>query len=279
MSYQTKFHLEKNKIMKNLILTILLGSILGIKLFGAVVPERPNPPRLVNDFAEILTAQEVQSLESKLEDFSNRTSTQIVIVTVKSLSGEDKAMYATEIGQKWGIGQKGSSNGIVILLKGKTMDSKGEVFIATGYGLEGALPDATCKLIVENEMIPSFKQNNYGEGINKAVETIMKISLGEFSAKDYDKQHKNKETNPAGVIIILVVIFIILSGIFRGSKSARNRHIGGNLPFWILLGMLGSGSRSSSGSWGNFSGGSSGGGGFGGFGGGSFGGGGAGGSW
>jgi uncharacterized protein len=283
MSYRTKFRMEKNNMMKRIFNLILVFLLIGINLFAIDVPERPNPPRLVNDLAGMFNPQDVQSLEATLEDFSNRTSTQIVILTVKSLNGEDKSMYATEVGQKWGVGQKGFDNGIVILLKEKTIESKGEVFIATGYGLEGALPDATCKLIVENEMIPSFRQGNYVEGIDKAVATIMKISLGEFSAKEYNAKHPAKKENPMGAIIVLIVIIFIIGRIFGASNSVRNRHMGKNLPFWILLGMLGSGSRSSSGSWGNFNSGGGGfgggGGGFGGFGGGSFGGGGAGGSW
>lgn len=277
-----KFHLEKNKKMKRIFQLVLFSFLINIGLLTANIPERPNPPRLVNDLAGILEPQEVQSLESTLDEFSNQTSTQIVVLTVKSLDDEDKAMYATEVGQKWGVGKKGFDNGIVILLKEKTNDSKGEVFIAPGYGLEGAIPDATCKLIIENEMIPSFRQNNYFEGINKAVAILMKLSLGEYSAKEYNKKANKKEDAP-GAIIGLIVFILILTSIFRGSNSARNRSMGRNsLPFWILLGMLGSGSRSGSGSWGNFSSGSGGfggGGGFGGFGGGSYGGGGAGGSW
>lgn len=283
MSCQTKSRLEKNNKMNRIINLIWVFFFFGINLFAIDIPERPNPPQLVNDLAGMLTPEEAQSLESKLDDFSNRTSTQIVVLTVKTLNGEDKSMYATEVGQKWGVGQKGFDNGVVILLKEKTNESKGEVFIATGYGLEGALPDATCKLIVENEMIPSFRQGNYAEGIDKAVSTIMKISLGEFSAKEYNSKHAAKKESPVGAIIALIVIIFIIGRIFGASNSVRNRHMGRNLPFWILLGMLGSGSRSSSGNWGNFnSGGGSfggGGGGFGGFGGGGFGGGGAGGSW
>lgn len=282
MSYQTRYHLEKSNKMKSLINIALFFSITATSIFASDIPDRPNPPRLVNDFAGILSQQEVQTLESKLDDFSNRTTTQILVITVKSLNGLDKAMFATEVGQKWGVGKKGFDNGIVILIKDKTMQSNGEIEIATGYGLEGAIPDATCKLIIENEMKPSFRQNNYYEGLDKAVNTIMKLSLGEFSAKEYNQKAAKKDS-PAGALIAIVIVIFIITSLFGGSRSARNRSMGKNIPFWILLGMLGSGSRSSSGSWGNFSSGEGGfgggGGGFGGFGGGSFGGGGAGGSW
>jgi uncharacterized protein len=282
MSYQTRFHLEKSNNMKSLINIVLFFCFTSTGIFAADIPDRPNPPRLVNDFAGILSQEEVQTLELKLDDFSNRTSTQILVITVKSLNGYDKAMFATEVGQKWEVGKKGFDNGIVILIKDKTMQSNGEIQIATGYGLEGAIPDATCKLIIENEMKPSFRQNNYYDGIDKAVNTIMKLSLGEFSAKEYNQKAAKKDS-PAGAVIAIVIVIFIITSLFGGSRSARNRSMGKNIPFWILLGMLGSGSRSSSGSWGNFSSGGGGfgggGGGFGGFGGGSFGGGGAGGSW
>jgi uncharacterized protein len=253
---------------------------LTIAVFAGVwTPEKPSPPRLVNDQTGMLNQGQVATLEQKLDDFSNSTETQICIVTVPSLHGEDKAMVATEIIHSWGIGQKGKDNGIVILIKPKTADARGEIQIATGYGLEGAIPDATCKRIVENEVLPKFKNGDYYGGIDSAVNIIMKLSLGEFSAQQYNHKTKPKR-NPGSIIPIIVVLLIILS-LFGSAGNTGRRSFGRSIPFWILLSMLGSGSRSGSGSWGGFSSGSGGfgGGGFGGFGGGSAGGGGAGGSW
>jgi len=251
-------------------------------LFAITIPEKPNPPRLVNDFAGMLSSQEADQMENKLVEFGKSTSTQIVVVTLKTLNGEDKAMVATEIGQKWGVGQKGFDNGVVILVKEKTTESKGEVFIAVGYGLEGVIPDATTKQIIENEIIPSFKLGNYNAGIDNALNTIMKLSLGEFSAKEYDKK-VSKKGIPAGALMGLIIVLFVIMNFIGGASRLRRSSIGRNVPFWLLLTMLGSGSRNS-GSFGNFSSGSGGfssggGGGFGGFGGGGFGGGGAGGSW
>jgi uncharacterized protein len=261
---------------------LLLLIPLSLSLLAINIPDQPKPPRLVNDLANMLQPQERNAIERKLVEFNNRTSTQILVVTLSSLQGEEKSMVATEIGHKWGVGQEGFDNGIVILIKQKTATEKGEVFIAVGYGLEGVIPDAITKRIIENEIIPSFKRNNYYEGINNAVNTLMQLSLGEFSAKEYAEKTKRSEDNlPGGIIVSLLLFFFIFGNLFSRTNRMRRRSIGRNVPFWILLSMMGSGSRHG-GSFGNFSSGSGGfggGGGFSGFGGGGFGGGGAGGSW
>lgn len=250
----------------------------------AQVPEKPNPPRLVNDLAGILTPEQQQQLEAALVEFSDSTSNQVVIVTVNDLGGLDKADFAYQVGKNWGVGGAKFNNGLVILIKPKN-DTKGQAFIATGYGLEGALPDAVCKRIIENEMIPYFRQNDYFGGVAKALSVIIPIAKGEYK---YPMAKKKSSSGYGGllVIIIFIIIFLIVSrnnnknnGNFRGGGGGSS----GDLLSMILLGSLLSG-RNHGGSWGGFSGGggSSGGdsgGDFGGFGGGSFGGGGAGGSW
>jgi uncharacterized protein len=260
-------------MQKNKILITGLFLLIAYSLFGQI-PAKPEPQRLVNDFAGLLNTNEVASLEQKLVAFNDSTSTQIVVVIVADLQGYDKAQFAYELGEKWGIGQKGKNNGIVVLIKPKTFDSKGQAFIAPGYGLEGAVPDAIAKRIVESEMIPHFKQNNYYGGIDAAVNTLISLTKGEYTADQYLKK-KNKNS-PVVIIFIIIFIFFII-GVF-GSKGKRGKQNLGSsdIPLWMLLGgAMGSSSRSGD-SWGGFSSGS---GGFGGFGGGSFGGGGAGGSW
>ena len=265
------------------ILTILIAAFcfsLGVQ---AQVPERPTPERLVNDFAKVLTPQETQKMEAALVQFARETSTQIVVVTVPSLDGYDKADFAYKIGEEWGVGQKGKDNGLVILLKPKVGNSRGQVFVATGYGLEGVLPDAIINRdVVDNEMIPRFKQNDYFSGLAAGITVIMDITRGEYTAEHYSEKVSH---SGGGGIILLVIIFAALMSLFGRNRSRRFYSPGRSLPFWLAMGML-SGSNRSSGSFGNFSSGSGsfgsggfGGGGFGGFGGGSFGGGGAGGSW
>jgi uncharacterized protein len=245
------------------------------------IPDRPNPPRLVNDIAHMLSSDEVNSLERKLVTFNDSTSTQIAIAIVPSLGGYDKADYAQQLAEKWGIGQKGLNNGVLILVKPKTADSNGQVQITPGYGLEGVIPDLICATIVDREVIPSFKNGDYYGGLDKATNTLMSLARGEFTAAEYGNKAKKSSSGRLPIGLIIFIVIIIISVISRNSGNSNNKHIStGGLPFWMLMGMMNSG-RGSGGSWGGFSGGggSGGGGGFGGFGGGSFGGGGAGGSW
>ena len=264
--------MEKIKTTMKKIITIITVFIYLSTISVAQIPDRPVPPRLVNDFANILSASEISQLEDSLVQFARTTSTQIVVVTVPDLEGNDPGDFAFQIGEKWGVGQKDKDNGIVVLVKPKIGNSKGQVFIATGYGLEGILPDAVVNsTVVDYEMIPRFKENNYYGGISKGLEVIMDITRGEYTAEQYQQFYAKKNDGfiPAIIIFILVFIFIM--------RGRRNRFYspGKSLPFWLAMGMMSGGHRSG-GSFGNFS---SGGGSFGGFGGGSFGGGGAGGSW
>ena len=262
-----------------LALLVLFCTISVNRAFSQNIPDRPNPPRLVNDFAGMLKPEEVNILEQKLVAFDDSTSTQIVILTVPTLDGYDKADYGQRVAQKWGVGQKGRNNGVLILIKPKTADSRGEVQISTGYGLEGAIPDLLSGEIVDREILPSFRNGNYYEGLDKATNTMMSLARKEFSASDYHNKAKKSSGKNIPFGLVIFIVFIIIAMVSRGSGGSNNKHIGtGGLPFWMLMGMMNSG-RGSSGSWGGFSGGSNGGGGFGGFGGGSFGGGGAGGSW
>ncbi|MGB8490456.1 MAG: TPM domain-containing protein [Bacteroidales bacterium] len=245
-------------------------------------PEKPVPPRLVNDFAGMLTPGEADALERKLDAYNDSTSTQIAIVIVPDLHGYAPGDYAQRLAEKWGIGQKGKNNGVLILVKPKTSEnSRGDVFIAPGYGLEGAIPDIMCGEIIDKEIVPAFKAEKYYEGLDKATSVLMSLASGEFPP-GYGK-HKGKEAGSIVPFIVVLVIIVIILFSKSNSGGSNQRHIGHKgLPLWMLLTMMNSGRNAHSGSWGGFSGGGGfggGGGGFGGFGGGSFGGGGAGGSW
>ncbi|MGB4292340.1 MAG: TPM domain-containing protein [Bacteroidales bacterium] len=266
-------------------LAVLVIFFLSNAICAQDIPDKPYPPRLVNDFAGLLSGDEVEALESKLVAFNDTTSTQIAIVVVKDLSGYAISDYAQRLGEKWGVGQKGFDNGIVIVVKPKTVTSRGEVFIATGYGLEGAIPDLVCADIIDNEILPAFRDGDYFRGLDRATDVLMSLASGEFTADEY---RKNSKKNPETItLLILLVVIIGLFLIFNSGRSNHSHFSGrrSSLPLWLLLSMMSSGGRSHRGSWGGFSGGGGfgggfgGSGGFGGFGGGSFGGGGAGGSW
>lgn len=265
-----------------MIISVLLsGTGIICKVTAQGIPDKPSPPRLVNDLAGMLTTREINLLESKLVAFSDTTSTQIAIVTVSDLGGYDVADYAHRLAEKWGIGQQGLDNGVLILVKPKTTVSPvGEVFIAPGYGLEGVIPDIVCGEIIDYEILPEFRADNYYDGLDKATDVIMSLAVREFTADEYSK---GMRSNVSDVIPFVIFIIVLVTILFIRTKGGSNqRHISNKgLPVWMLLAMMNSGSKRHSGSWGGFSGGggSSSGGGFGGFGGGSFGGGGAGGRW
>ncbi len=244
------------------------------------IPEPMSPPRLVNDFSGLLSTQEQQALETELRAYHDSTSTQIYVVIVNSFNGYDKAQFAYEIGEKWGVGQKGKDNGAVLLVKPKVGNERGEVFIATGYGLEGALPDAICRRIIEQNIIPYFRENQYFNGIQSGINQMIDYLSGEYKADAKD----DGDGLGGSTILLIIIIVIILVVVFSSSDNNNNgqdigrggsRRSGGGMFF----------PPSSGGGFGGFSGGrgSFGGGGFGGGfsggGGGSFGGGGAGGSW
>ena len=249
--------------------TIFLLFIFIIGLFQAnatiKIPQQPDPPHLVNDFAGMLNSSEQSILENKLEQFVDSTSNRIVIVIVNSFVGYEPVEYATQLGREWQLGEKKKNNGIVLLIS----KSEHKIFIAVGTGLQGALPDGVCEMIIAHEIKPSFKQSEYFDGLDKGTTAIMKATKGEYKADATN----NKKGIPLFVIILIIVIILMIIGSI-GNRSGGTMIGGGGFGNGMLLGGLMGGGFNSGGS------GSSGSSGFGGFGGGGgFDGGGAGGSW
>lgn len=239
---------------------------------GSVLALSPSK-QYVNDYACILADSTVRQLEDSLAKFSRTTSNQITILTVLDLEGLTPNEFATKIGDTWGVGQKKLDNGVVILFKPKTKDSKGEVYIAPGRGLEGALPDAFCNRVIQHEMIPHLKAgNNYAAATWAALKVIMPVCRGEYTYDNYQKKHyangEEKEEGldfwgwaliifTGGLILFFVVDKLLLHDYFSdkwGLDSSRDSDDGSSSDSY---------SSSDSSDWG----------------GGSFGGGGAGGSW
>ncbi|MDP4129071.1 MAG: TPM domain-containing protein [Bacteroidota bacterium] len=258
--------------MKKLLFSLLILTCLVSE--GQNFPAPPNPPRLVNDFAHVLTADQIDELESKLVAYDDSTSIQIAVVTVQSTGDTAIEDYALKILRDWKVGNKKTNNGLVILAA--IQDHK--VYIATGYGMEGVVPDITAKEIVDNEIVPNFRDNNYYRGFDLASDAIIKASEGEYKAPEGYNQRKKRGSGGGSVlgIILFIAIIIILASRGGGSGGGGLMSRSGVLPF-ILGSMLGSSGRD--GGWSGGGGFGGGGGGFGGFGGGSGGGGGAGGSW
>lgn len=261
--------------MRNLIICILL--ILPLALLSQNFPERTD--RLVNDYTNTLSKQEARELTALLEGYEQESSIEIAVVMVATLDGYDIAQYTFELGEKWGIGKGGTDNGALVLVS----KSDRKMWIATGYGLEGALPDALVSRIIANEILPSFKQDDYFGGLKAGALAIMQATKGEYADKPKDKGMTTGKG--IGIIGIVLLVFVIAWGIkaIQVKEYARVNH----LSFWAAWALLNSAAKTHRGSYSTFSSGrgfsgggfSGGGGGFSGFGGGSFGGGGAGGSW
>ncbi|MGM9738672.1 MAG: TPM domain-containing protein [Candidatus Cryptobacteroides sp.] len=240
----------------------------------AAVPERPVPQRLVNDLAGLFTQFQADSLESVLVAFDDSTSTQIAVVTVSDLDGYDPAEMAQEIGQAWGVGQKGKENGIVILVKPKTADSAGKVSIQVGYGLEEHIPDVYCSRIINQTMIPRFKEGDYFRAVAEGADILMKLATGKYKPEEDDLTELKDFAEAMLWLFIVIFMIVIAVRLNHKDNSKGNGGSGGRKTYPdIYIGPIGGwGLSGSFGDLGSF-------GGFGGFGGGSFGGGGASGSW
>ena len=262
--------------MKKIFLFSLL-SLLFTFAFAQDFPEKPNT--LVNDYANVLSADQKQQLETKLVAFNDSSSTQIAIAILKSVGDYDINEYAVNLGRKWGVGQSGKNNGIMIVVA--VGDRK--ISIQTGYGVEGALPDVYAKRIIDNDIKPEFRAGNYYAGLDAATTSIIQYTKGEYK-NDNPKVANRKSSGGGGSIVIVIIIIIVILIIMRRGGGGGSEVIGGrgasNALFWAMLFGSGGGGRGGWGGNSGWGGGSSGGGGgFGGFGGGSFGGGGSSGSW
>jgi len=240
------------------------------------IPEKPTLQTSVYDYANVLSATEKAQLEEKLIKYSDSTTSQIVVITIESLKGEDISQLATKWGQTWGIGGTAKDdNGVIILL------SKGETKIAInpGYGLEDKLTAGIGGQIIRNIIIPEFKAGSYYNGLDKGTDALIDVFKGKYKGERV-KKTKDKGFPILPIIIIVIIILVLISRNKGGGNSGnRGGGIGPSLLDVIILSSLG---RNSGG--GGFGGGSSGGGfgggGFGGgFGGGGFSGGGSSGDW
>lgn len=262
--------------MKHTLLLFLFSLLSNVLLAQSDdFPPRPNPPRLVNDMADMLSAEEEAALEQKLVNYNDTTSTQIAIVTIPSIGGYDINQYAAQLGEKWGVGGTEFDNGIVILVA----EEERRVAIQTGYGMEHIVPDAIAKRITEGTLKPSFQQGEFYKGFNDATSLIISLASGEYQA-DPAATGGGGEGGPSIITIIiiaLVLLFIISRFGKGGGRGGRGvRTLGGPFLGPGAFGTFRTGGGIFGGGGGGFGGG---GGGFGGFGGGGFGGGGASSSW
>ncbi len=263
------------RIVRSLLVICLLGcSLITAAQSDTEFPPRPNPPRLVNDLANVLSPDEEHLLEQKALAFADSTSNEIAIVTIKSIGLYDVADYTTRLGNRWGVGKSSRNNGVLIL----AAINEHRMNISVGKGLEGALTDLVSGRIIRYEMAPAFREGSYYRGFDRAIDAVSAATRGEYAA---EPRSTAKKVGRGSIIPLIIVVLIVLwlmrrggggGGTYMSRRGGMGGFGGGFLTGSILGGGFGGG-----GGWGG--GDSGGGGGFGGFGGGSFGGGGASGSW
>ena len=253
---------------------LLLVSIAAKAQF--TIPEKPSFQTSVYDYAKLLSDSEKSQLEQKLIHYADTTSTQIVVVTIESLKGEDIGLLTPKWGHQWGVGgSEKNDNGVMILL---ARDER-KIWISPGYGVEYKLTAGITGTIVRNEIVPEFKAGSYYNGLDKGTSAIIDVLKGTYKGT---RQENNSDGSIFPILVfifIFIIIIIILSKSKGGGNGNSGRFSGPDLSDIIILSRMGRGGSFGGGfGSGGFGGGSSGGFG-GGFGGGGFSGGGAGGSW
>lgn len=261
--------------------------------------EAGTPDGFVTDRSGVLSAAEEQQLEAALTRIRQETSLEIGILLVESLPGEDIGQVAVQVGRDWGVGLAEGDTGVLILAAIEDRD----VFIATGYGTEGAIPDLAAKQIIDQSIVPHFRQENYGAGLLAAS-----LQLEDYYIRGGDTLalETSGTTDPDAWWFFAFLFFGMFEALIAFLGRTKAWWQGGllgamfglvagllfswwwSLPLFVLIGLLvdfiasrlgyGRGRRRGSGWWWGGPGGPGGRGG-GGFGGGSFGGGGAGGRW
>jgi uncharacterized protein len=252
--------------MRRLVLVAAWMAALLTPLF-AQIKLPPREDRSVHDFAGVIAPEVAQAMEARHKELFQKTGVAIIVVTVKNLEGEPIDDFAVRVGKEWGAGTKGQDRGIVVAVS--TGDRK--VFIATGYGVEGYLPDGKVGAILDSYVIPSLRENDYSQALEKASQALTQASAAEYGVTIEGlqglpaPQSRSRQPTLMGKLFTLLVMAFFFIMIFRNPSL-----------LWLLF--L-SGRGRGRGGFGGFRGGGfggGGGGGFGGFGGGGFGGGGAG---
>lgn len=278
LSFQSQYKRKSHIIL--FILFALLSFSFSYAQFD--IPKKPvktEEQTSVYDYINLLTPVQKSDLEQKLIKYSDTTSTQIVVAIITSTNGENINYLGAKWLTNWGIGQAKEDNGVLIIL---AKDDR-KIAINTGYGVEHLLTDAMSKRIIENNIIPYFKRDDYYGGLLKGSDAIFEVLNGEYKGT---RKTSNKKEFPAELVIILIFIFItIVMSISKNRRGGNGGNRGNKSPVIdifeaIILSNMGRGNYRGGGGFGSGSGGGFGGGGFGGgFGGGSGGGGGASGGW
>lgn len=194
------------------------NGVFGQTSYHKAIPDLPAHPRLVNDFADMLSEGEEMQLESKLLNYETESSNEITIVTVTDLDGMDVSEFATELGRKWDIGKEKKKNGVIVLAS----KNDRKINISPGYGLSGVLPDIICGRIIRDEIVPNFKAGNYYQGFDDATNSIIAASKGEFTNDD---EQQSNEVSPVFLFIMILFVFGLLFLFFYLRRNSKNIYV------------------------------------------------------
>jgi len=261
--------MSSRSFSRNSVLAVLAGIVLCFLLLPAALAAPGFPPltgRVVDD-ANVLPPAVRAQLTEKLAELEQRTSQQLVVVTLPSLQGYDIADYGYQLGRAWGIGQKSSNNGVLFIV----VPSERKVRIEVGYGLEPIMTDALSEVILSQRVLPKFRNGDIAGGIVAGTDAIVEQLLLDAPAAKarVAEAEQHRATPHVNPILVLLTVFFVLSIMGRIFRGARGGSMMWALPFLFMGGGRGGfGGGSFGGGGGGFSGG-----------GGSFGGGGASGSW
>jgi uncharacterized protein len=239
--------------------TLLVGVLLAAFVVRADVKIPPAPAHYFNDEAGLVSSDDGARIDAKLHDFDSQASTQIVVAIFRELPEPSLEDFTVRTAQAWRVGQKKLNNGAILFIFVKDHQTRIEV----GYGLEGALPDAVCKDILQDRLAPEFRAGRYAAGVDAAVDAMIQATRGEYHSQQPDRR-RPASRSPGNFNCITIGVLLVFFGLPILFRRRGWRTYGGG-GWWT-------------GGWGGGGWGGGGGGGFSG-GGGSFGGGGASGSW
>jgi len=219
--------------MRTLGLLLLFGLILAPIVSGSQAPQIPKLQDRVTDLAGVLSAEQVQSLDGKLRDLETGDSTQIAVLIVPSVEGDSVEDYSVHVAEAWRLGQKGRDNGALLFVGMKER----KVRIEVGYGLEPTLTDAKSFQIIQNEILPYFRQGDFYDGINAGVTAMIQVVHGVYTAPARPRRSsRSSGTRLDWIILLLFPLLPILSWTGKWGGTVLGAGAGALLPYFLLGG-------------------------------------------
>jgi uncharacterized protein len=194
--------------------------------------EVPTLKARVNDYADILSSATENQLEAVLSDLEQTDSTQIAILTIPSLEGENIEEYAIQVAETWKIGQENLDNGAILIISKNDRQLRIEV----GYGLEGTLTDLTAGRIIQHIIVPWFKAGNFDQGVTDGVQAMTQVVRGEFKAAEGSRRPESRSARGQSSILGLIVFFVLINMLGRIRRPLGA--LSGGLFFPILGAMF-----------------------------------------